>query len=119
MATTNGATPERSIGELFGELASETGTLVRQEVQLATTEIGQKAVHAGKQSIMVMAGALLGVVSLMTFAAVIVLVLARWLPLYASALIVATVFGHSHCGPQFKGHIEPGNAWSFLVRFHA
>ncbi|MBA3465160.1 MAG: phage holin family protein [Deltaproteobacteria bacterium] len=93
MPTTNGTTPERSIGELFGELASETGTLVRQEVQLATTEIGQKAAQAGKQSIMIMTGALLGVVSLVTLAAGIVVLLARWVPLYASALIVAAVFG--------------------------
>jgi len=30
---------ERSLGELFSELANETGTLVRQEVALAQAEI--------------------------------------------------------------------------------
>ena len=34
---------ERSLGELFSELASETGTLVRQEVALAQAEMTKKA----------------------------------------------------------------------------
>ncbi|MEJ7601399.1 MAG: phage holin family protein [Kofleriaceae bacterium] len=93
-ATTDIATkPERSIGELFGELATETGTLVRQEMQLATTEMGQKAAHAGRQSALILAGGLLAVVSLVTLAAGIVLLLARVVPLWASALIVAGIFG--------------------------
>ena len=33
---------ERSLGELFGDLAKETSELVRQEVQLARTEMTQK-----------------------------------------------------------------------------
>ena len=33
---------ERSLGELFGDLARETSTLVRQEVQLAKTEMSKK-----------------------------------------------------------------------------
>ena len=39
---------DRSLGELFSELAQETSTLVRQEVQLAKTEMGQKASRVGK-----------------------------------------------------------------------
>ena len=41
---------ERSIGELFAQLASETTTLVRQEVQLAKLELSQKASQVGKQN---------------------------------------------------------------------
>jgi hypothetical protein len=87
------ATRERSIGELFGELATETSTLVRQEVKLATTEISQKAVYAGKQSVFVFGGALIGVVSMLTLAGALVLLLGQWMPLWASALIVSVVFG--------------------------
>ena len=32
---------ERSLGELFGDLARDTGTLVRQEMELAKTEMTQ------------------------------------------------------------------------------
>ena len=39
---------ERSLGDLFSELASETGTLVRQEVALAQAELTQKATKVGK-----------------------------------------------------------------------
>lgn len=39
---------DRSIGELFAELAQESATLVRQEVQLAKTEMSQKASRVGK-----------------------------------------------------------------------
>ena len=38
----------RSLGELFSDLARETGTLVRQEVELAKTEMTQKATRVGK-----------------------------------------------------------------------
>ena len=51
---------ERSIAQLFGDLATETGTLFRQEVKLATTEIAQKAADAGKQVAYVATGDLLG-----------------------------------------------------------
>ena len=39
---------ERSLGELFSELAGETGTLVRQEVALAKAELKDSATKGGK-----------------------------------------------------------------------
>jgi len=39
---------ERSLGDLFTELARETSTLVRQEVQLAKAELTQSATEAGR-----------------------------------------------------------------------
>ena len=39
---------DRSIGDLFSELANETGTLIRQEVSLAQAEMTKKATDAGK-----------------------------------------------------------------------
>ena len=38
---------ERSLGELFGDLARDTATLVSQEVTLAKTEMTAKAKTAG------------------------------------------------------------------------
>jgi hypothetical protein len=40
---------DRSLGDLFSELATETSTLVRQEVALAQTEITRKATAVGIQ----------------------------------------------------------------------
>lgn len=39
---------ERSIGQLLKELRDETTTLLRQEVDLAKTEMGEKASRVGK-----------------------------------------------------------------------
>jgi xanthine/uracil permease len=39
---------ERSIGQLLKELRDETTTLLRQEVDLAKTEMGEKAARTGK-----------------------------------------------------------------------
>ena len=43
----NRANENRPLGDLFGELASEMSTLLRQEVALAKLEVGQKAKKAG------------------------------------------------------------------------
>ena len=48
MAQTQLQKDERSLGDLFSELAAETGTLVRQEVALAQVEITEKATAVGK-----------------------------------------------------------------------
>ena len=39
---------DRSLGELFSELAQKTTTLVRHEVNLAKVEMSEKASRAGK-----------------------------------------------------------------------
>jgi len=93
MATTEYVEDERSVGDLFGELATETGTLVHQEVQLATTELTQKAVYAGKRSLRIAAGAALALVALATLAAACVIALAYAVPLWLSALIIGVVLG--------------------------
>jgi hypothetical protein len=42
------ARDDRSLGELLGDLMQQTGTLVRQEMKLATTELSDKASRVGK-----------------------------------------------------------------------
>jgi hypothetical protein len=42
---------ERGIGELVKDLASQTSTLVRQEIQLAQAEVTQKGKVAGKGAV--------------------------------------------------------------------
>jgi hypothetical protein len=93
--SSNGTTlrPERSVGDLFGELAAETGTLVRQEVQLASRELALKARYAAQQGAAVAVGAALGMVALMAVVAGIILVVAMVLPLWAAALAVGGAVG--------------------------
>lgn len=85
------AAEERSIGDLFTDLAHDTGTLIRQEIKLASTELSQKATFAGRQIVYVAAGLLLGVVSLLTLVGALVLGLATAIALWKSALVVGLV----------------------------
>ena len=51
--------PDKSLGELFGELTADLGRLFRQEVQLAKTEAREELQQAGKGAGM-LAGAAVG-----------------------------------------------------------
>jgi hypothetical protein len=83
---------ERSLGELFGDLARDTGTLVSQEIALARTELTEKAVQVGKQIAMLAVGGLVAYAGLLAIvAAVIVLIADRGVPLWLSALVVGLV----------------------------
>ena len=82
---------ERPLGELFGELASETGTLVRQEVKLATAEMTAKAKSAGKDAALIGAGGALAHAGLLLILGAIVLGLGTLIPMWAAALLVGLV----------------------------
>ena len=83
---------ETSLGELFASLARDTGTLVRKEVELARTEMTQKATTAVSQGAYIGIGGAIAYVGLIVLAFALVYGLAEFLPLWAAALIVALVF---------------------------
>jgi hypothetical protein len=80
------------VKELFGDLARETSTLVRQEVRLAQVEMTEKAAYAGKQAALVGAGGALGIVGMLSLVAALILGLGTLIPLWTSALLVGLVF---------------------------
>jgi uncharacterized membrane protein YqjE len=83
---------EPSLGDLFGDLARDMGTLVGQEITLARTELTEKASRAGKDIAMLAVGGLVAYAGLLAIvAAVIVLIADRGVPLWASALIVGAI----------------------------
>jgi putative superfamily III holin-X len=84
---------EKSIGELFGELANETSILIRQEVALAQTEMTAKLTTAGKNAGMVAAGGAVGFGAFLTLLAAVVAGLSYLMPIWLSAMIVAIVVG--------------------------
>lgn len=84
---------ERSLGDLFSELAAETSTLVRQEVALAQTELTQKATSVGKNVGFLVVGGAVGYAALLAALAALIIGLANFVPAWASALIVAVVVG--------------------------
>lgn len=84
---------ERSLGDLFSELATETSTLVRQEVALAQTELTQKATKVGKNVGFLVVGGAVGYAALLAVIAAVIIGLANFIPAWASALIVGVVVG--------------------------
>lgn len=84
---------ERSLGDLFADLAQDTSTLVRQELQLAGSEIGERASKVGKDLGMIVAGGALLLAGLLAVIATLILALgALGLPTWVAALIVSVVF---------------------------
>ena len=83
---------ERSLGDLFGDLARDMGTLVSQEVSLARTELTEKATQVGKDVAMLAVGGLVAYAGLLAIiASVIVLIADRGVPLWGAALIVGGI----------------------------
>lgn len=93
MAQQQIAKEERSLGELFSELASETGTLVRQEVALAQAEITQKATSIGKNIGFLVVGGAVGYAAALALIAALIIGLANFVPAWAAALIVGAIIG--------------------------
>jgi len=84
---------ERSLGDLFSELAAETGTLVRQEVALAQVEITGKATRVGKQVGYLAVGGAIGYAAMLAIMAGIIIGLSNFIPAWVAALLVGAVVG--------------------------
>jgi fatty acid desaturase len=83
---------DRSLGELFADLARESSTLLRQEVQLAKTELSQKASALGRDVASIAVGGLVAYAGLLAIiAAVIIGLAAAGLPWWAAALLVGVI----------------------------
>jgi|SRR5688572_8869733 len=91
MAQQQLAKQEASLGDLFSDLAAQTGKLIRQEAALAKSELADKASAAGKDIGLMAAGAFLGYAGLLAIVAAAIAGLASVVPLWASALIVGAV----------------------------
>jgi uncharacterized membrane protein YqjE len=83
---------DRPIGELLKQLANETTTLVRQELDLAKAEMREKAGKAGPGFGMWGAAGATGLLSLGSLTAFLILALDGAMPNWLAALIVALVW---------------------------
>ena len=84
---------ERPIGDLVKQLAGQTSTLVRQEIDLAKAELTQKGQVAGKGAGLIGGAAVVGLLAAGALTACLILALAEVIPAWLSALIVALVLG--------------------------
>src|SRR5438045_835508 len=78
---------ERSLGDLFSELAAETSTLVRQEVALAQVEMTQKATRVGKQVGFLVVGGAVGYAAVLVILSAVVIALTQ---------LISSISGWTH-----------------------
>lgn len=82
---------ERPIGDLVKQLAGQTSTLVRQELDLAKAEMSQKATIAGKGAGLLGGAAVVGLLAAGALTACLILALSEVIPDWLAALVVALV----------------------------
>jgi hypothetical protein len=83
---------DRSLGELLGDLAQQTATLARQEVELAKTEMTQKASRVGRDlGFLAIGGAVAYAGFLAILAALIIALAVNGVPWWLAALLVGVV----------------------------
>jgi hypothetical protein len=83
---------DRSLGELFRDLVQELTTLVRQELNLAKTEMSHKAARAGMHAGFIAAGGAVAYAGLLALIAALIIGLAQaGLAWWLSALLVGVV----------------------------
>jgi MFS family permease len=84
---------ERPLGDLVKQLAEQTSTLVRQEVDLAKAEVAQKGQQAGKGAGLLGGAAVIGLLAAGALTAFLIMLLDGVLANWLAALVVAVVFG--------------------------
>jgi hypothetical protein len=96
MAGPRGRTAEeRSLGELFGELSQDVGLLVRQEAQLAKTEMQQKLSRITTDLVALGLGGVVALVGGLALTSALILLLIDPIGLrpWLAALLVGAVLG--------------------------
>jgi len=83
---------DRSLGDLMKRLADETGTLVRQEIELAKAEMREKGQKIGVGVGFLGAAALVALLALGSLTAFLILALDGVIPNWLAALIVGLIY---------------------------
>ena len=92
MAAPDTPRDDRGIGELVKDLASQTSTLVRKEIELAQVEVTQKGKVAGKGVGLLAGAAVFAVLALGALSAALIALLDDAMPTWAAALIVMALW---------------------------
>jgi MFS family permease len=84
---------DQPISELVKDLATETSTLVRQEIDLAKAEMTDRGKRAGKGVGMLAAGAVVALLAFGALTAGLIAALDLAMPTWLAALIITVVYG--------------------------
>ena len=84
---------QRSLGEVVGDLSNDLTTLVKQELELARTELKQEATKAGKGAGMLGGAGVAGLLTLMLASFALSYLLDNWMPVELAFLITTVLWG--------------------------
>jgi len=84
--------PDKSVGELFGELSQDMGDLVSMHIDLAKAELKHDIQEAGKTAGIFGAGAFAGYMTVVLVSFTLAWLLDEWLPTWAGFLIVTVAW---------------------------
>ncbi len=87
-----GADDERSLGQIVGDLSNDLTTLVKQELELARTELKEEATKAGKGAGMLGGAGVSGLLALILGSFALAYLLDNWMPVELAFLIVTTLW---------------------------
>jgi uncharacterized membrane protein YqjE len=80
------------IGELVKQLSEQTSTLVRQEIELAKTELSERGKAAGKGAGLLGGAGVVGLLAAGALTAFLILLLSEAMDAWVAALIVTVVY---------------------------
>lgn len=83
----------RSLGAIVGDLSNDLSTLVRQEMELARTELKQEVARTGKGAGMFGGAGVAGLLALFFLSLALTWLLDNWIPVELAALITAVLWG--------------------------
>jgi Flp pilus assembly protein TadB len=83
----------RSVGEIVGDISKDMSTLIKQEMDLAKSEMKQEVGKLGKGAGMFGGAGLAGHFALFFLSFALTYLLDNWMPVELAALIVALVWG--------------------------
>jgi F0F1-type ATP synthase assembly protein I len=84
--------PDRSLGELFGDLGADLGVLVRKELDLAKTEARHEMSRAAHSAVAFATAAVAGLVVVLFASAALAWLLDMWINRALAFLIVAALW---------------------------
>lgn len=91
--TTQGQGATRSLGDIVGDITTDMSTLVKQEMDLAKSELRQEVSKVGKGAGLFGGAGAAGLLALFFMSLAITYLLDNWMPVELAALIVAVLWG--------------------------
>lgn len=86
------ARDERSLGEIVGDLSQDLTTLVKQELELARTELKAEAAKAGKGAGLLGGAGVAGLITLLLASFALSYLLDNWMPVELAFLITTLLW---------------------------